>query len=128
MGEAAFALLCVGLIFASFMVWMIGTFWVFFAIFKPQKVAENAKAKRTLVIYFINAALCGVAYHFPDAAGTVLNVVRTALVASAPYAEGSVALLLVILIRLSPVIVVGFIVWLLLDALSGGRAGGNNSK
>jgi len=47
-------------------------------------------------------------------------------VASAPYAEGSVALLLVILIRLSPVIVVGFIIWLLIDALSGGRAGGKS--
>lgn len=122
MGEGLFALFVVGLLLASFFVWLSGTFLVFYAIFTPRKVAEDPKAKRMLIAYFVNATLCGLAFRFPDGAHVVRDAIKAAFVSSTPYAEGGLALILLALIWLSPFIVIGFIVWLLIDVISSATA------
>jgi hypothetical protein len=84
--------------------------------------AENRKAKRLLVLYFINAALFIVAHRFPEAANAVVEGAKSILFSSAPYAEGGLALLVMLFVWVSPFVVVGFLVWLFIDVLAGATA------
>jgi len=114
--------LVLGIVFAQIVVWSVGTVTVFYAIFKPRKVATDRKAKSLLVVYFINAALFGLARAYPAAADAAFQAIKGVLLTSAPYAEGGVAVIVLGLIWLSPAIVGGFIVWLLIDAISSATA------
>jgi hypothetical protein len=71
MGEIVFALLVLSVVFAEMAVWLGGTMTVVLAIFRPKKVAEDRKAKRLLVVYFINAGLCGLWNAYPQTADAV---------------------------------------------------------
>lgn len=71
--ETIFALLVFGIVFGEIAVWSAGTMTALYAIFRPKKIVENRKAKRLLVVYFINAALCGLAVRFPEAANAVFD-------------------------------------------------------
>jgi hypothetical protein len=95
---------------------------VLVAIFRPMKVAKDRKAKRLLVLYFINAAVFIVAHRFPEAANAVLGGAKSIFLVSAPYAEGGLALFVMLFIWVSPFVVIGFLVWLFIDVMAGATA------
>jgi hypothetical protein len=117
-GTVVSALLILGTVFASMIVWVGGTLCVIYALFKPQKVVKDKKAKRLIVVYFINAALCGLAFRFPVAAGAVFNGVKAFFVSSTPYAEGALALAFVVFVWASPFVVIGGLIWLAFSLLA----------
>ena len=117
-GEAVFNLLCVGMLLASVMLWLIGSLGVLFAVFRPKKMWADKKARRLLIASFVNAALYGFAYQFPTTADAIFKGMKTAFVSSTPYAEGTLALGFVIFVWVSPVIVIGTIVWLAFSLLA----------
>ena len=77
-----------------------------------------SNADRVLIASFINAGLWGFAYCFPEAADAVLQAARTAFASSTPYAEGTLALTFMVFVWVSPVIVIGGIVWLAFSLLA----------
>jgi hypothetical protein len=120
--DIVFALLLLALVIAEMAIWTGGTMTVLVAIFRPMKVAQDRKAKRLLVIYFVNAAVFLIAHRFPEAANVVVEGAKSLLLSSAPYAEGSLALLVMLFIWVSPFVVIGFLVWLFIDVLAGAVA------
>lgn len=117
-GTAAFTLLVLGAVLTSMAVWVGGTIWVVYALFKPKKVAENKKAKRVIVAYFVNAALCGVALRFPAAADAVFNGIKAFFVSSNPYTQGGLALAFAVFVWASPFVVIGGLIWLAFSLLA----------
>ena len=67
--------------------------------------------KLTLVV--IGSGIAGLIFaaHYPEISNAILGTVTT-------YTGGALALVVVAFLWLSPVIVVGFIAWLLIDAIS----------
>lgn len=68
--------------------------------------------KLTLVVIGSGIASLVFAAHYPKISDAILSAVTT-------YTGGAIALAVVVFVWLSPVIVIGFIAWLLIDAISG---------
>ena len=79
---------------------------------------DRQKRKAVIFAYFVNAVVCGLAFAFPDREATVFNAIHSAFVSSRPYAEGGLALAFLAFVWLSPVVVMGFLFWLVIDAFS----------
>lgn len=118
-GTVAFTLLVLGLVFVEMLVWVVGTIGVVHTLFRPQKIVNNKKAKRLLFAYFINAALCGLAFEFPAGADAVFKGIQAFFVSSIPYAEGGLALAFLVFVWASPFVVIGVLVWLAFSLLAG---------
>jgi hypothetical protein len=103
----------------SLFLWLIGSLWVLYALIKPRTVAKDKKGIRVLIAYFLNAALWVFASEFPASAHAVFESVKAAFVSSSPYADLGAGLAYLTFVWVSPFVVVGFIVWLILSTLAG---------
>lgn len=118
MGAVVFNVLSVIALLASTMLWLIGSLTVLFTLFMPKKLLANKKTRRLLIAYVANAGLYGFAYQFPTTADALFKGMKAAFVSSTPYAEGTLALGYLVFVWVSPVIVIGAIVWMAFSLLA----------